>query len=163
MRQAFGEMTGLRYAIAPTLIAQTFAELRKCGSGHRECQILWTSPWTEQERILRIVHPDHSSSGGGFQLNSQWLTRFAFELEGLQEGVRVQVHTHPGRAFHSSTDDRFPMVSTPGFLSLVIPNFAQGPVGFKDAYLTELQPDGCWMQVTEIEDRIRILPPEWGA
>jgi hypothetical protein len=58
------------------------------------------------------------------------------------------VHTHPEEAFHSPTDDRFAIVQSPGFLSLVIPNFAQGEVGFDDAYLTEIQHSGKWRQVS---------------
>jgi hypothetical protein len=55
--------------------------------------------------------------------------------------------THPGKAFHSRVDDEFPIIHKPGFLSLVIPNFGLGPVGFEDAYLAEIQPDGTWRQV----------------
>ena len=69
----------------------------------------------------------------------------------LQSGARVhfrvQVHTHPLEAFHSPTDDEFPIIHKPGFLSLVIPNFGLGPVGFEDAYLTEIQGDGGWREV----------------
>jgi hypothetical protein len=61
-------------------------------------------------------------------------------------GIRVQVHTHPYEAFHSPTDDAFPILHKAGFLSLVIPNFAQGPVGFRDAYLTQILPDGSWKE-----------------
>ena len=54
---------------------------------------------------------------------------------------------HPAEAFHSPTDDAFPMIHTVGFLSLVIPNFALGPIGFQDAFLTEIQADGHWREV----------------
>jgi len=45
------------------------------------------------------------------------------------------------------TDDAFPIIHTTGFLSVVIPNFALGPIGFEDAYLTEMQEDGRWHKV----------------
>jgi hypothetical protein len=67
----------------------------------------------------------------------------------------VQVHTHPFEAFHSETDDRYPLLFDPGFLSLVIPNFASGPVGFTDAYLTEVQQDGTWCEVS-IHERFAV-------
>lgn len=35
-----------------------------------------------------------------------------------------QVHTHMGAAFHSPTDDRYSL-DTPGYLSLVVPDFAR--------------------------------------
>jgi hypothetical protein len=70
-------------------------------------------------------------------------------------GIRVQVHTHPGPAFHSAVDDTYPIIHTPGFLSLVIPNFALGTVGFDGAFLTEIQPDGRWRQV-DISKRLLV-------
>src|SRR5207244_7264289 len=36
-----------------------------------------------------------------------------------------QVHTHPTTAYHSSTDDHFPLVTLVGALSVVLPNFAR--------------------------------------
>jgi len=68
----------------------------------------------------------------------------------------VQVHTHPGEAFHSRTDDRFPIIHTPGFLSLVIPDYGLGPVGFAGAYLAELGSDGRWREVAA-PARLRIV------
>ena len=149
-------MVAVQYTLDETILAQTFAELRRCGRQARECQVLWTSSWAARDRITRVVHPRHSSSHGGFQVESRWLTQFAFEIADLQEGVRIQVHTHPGTAFHSVTDDRFPAVSTPGFLSLVIPNFARGAISFDGAYLAELQADGQWMHIREITERISV-------
>jgi len=42
-----------------------------------------------------------------------------------------------------------------GFLSLVIPDFALGEIGFAGAYLTEIQPDGRWQQVP-VEARFSV-------
>lgn len=36
-----------------------------------------------------------------------------------------QVHTHPTDAYHSDTDDHYPLVTLRGALSLVIPDFAK--------------------------------------
>ena len=40
--------------------------------------------------------------------------------------------------------------------SLVIPNFGLGPVGFEETYLTEIQPDGRWMEVS-IDSRLVLI------
>jgi hypothetical protein len=80
-------------------------------------------------------------------LDDTWLNEFWLELGATGMGIRVQVHTHPGAAFHSRTDDEFPIIHTPGFLSLVIPNFGLGPIGFHEAYLAEIQPGGHWRKV----------------
>jgi hypothetical protein len=76
-------------------------------------------------------------------------------LERKGSGVRVQIHTHPGPAFHSKTDDDFPIIHTAGFLSLVIPNFAKGEVSLHKAYLTEIMPNGRWREVRP-EERLHI-------
>jgi hypothetical protein len=55
------------------------------------------------------------------------------------------------QAFHSASDDAYPIIHRTGFLSLVIPNFAMGPVGFDDAYLTEIQADGSWQEIPVAE------------
>jgi hypothetical protein len=135
----------------------TFDRLRKCGRGQRECQVLWTSPWNAPIEITGVVHPKHRAHAGGFDLDSRWLNIYWMRLADQQEGIRVQVHTHPGDAFHSSTDDRFPIIHNPGFLSLVIPRFAAGNVGFDDAFLAELGADGRFREVT-IRSRLEVIP-----
>lgn len=137
-------------------LRETFAELRRCGDGKRECQVIWTGPWATPREVTSVVHPRHRALGDGFVLDSGWLTKFWAELARTSFGVRVQVHTHPGRAFHSPTDDAWPLIHTAGFLSLVIPNFARGSADFSGVYLAELQEDGVWREVRP-ESRLEVM------
>lgn len=41
------------------------------------------------------------------------------------EVLGAQVHAHPDDAYHSDTDDTFPIVTSLGGLSLVVPNFCR--------------------------------------
>ncbi len=143
------------YIVPRRMIEETFAVFRSCGANMRECQLYWLSPWAEPLRLTEVVHPKHRSSAYALSIESDWINRFWLDLSNRGMGVRIQVHTHPFDAFHSETDDAFPLLPDVGFLSLVIPNFAMGPVGFEDAYLTEIQPDGRWQQV-DIGSRIRV-------
>jgi proteasome lid subunit RPN8/RPN11 len=136
----------MRYQLPQALLHESFGQLRACGAGCRECQILWVSPWADPQRLTAVAHPRHSASAVGFAVEEDWLNRFWLELADKGLGVRCQVHTHPGGAYHSATDDAYPLIRSTGFLSLVIPRFAQGPVGFADAYLTQVQPDGGWQE-----------------
>ena|SRR2546425_828029 len=124
-----------RYQVPAAVLRETFEELRRCGQGRRECQVLWVSPWERAAIITRVVHPRHHARGDGFELDSAWLTAFWQELTETCSGIRVQIHTHPGRAFHSTTDDAWPIIHSPGFLSLVIPTFATGREDLSGAYL----------------------------
>jgi hypothetical protein len=136
-----------RYRLPRALVASTFDKVRECGAGHRECQVLWIGPWDEPMTIGEAVHPQHRSHSSGFDVEGDWLNAFWLEPAAKKAGVRAQVHTHPGRAFHSATDDKFPIIHVPGFLSLVIPDFGIGPVTFDGVYLAELTEVGDWKNV----------------
>lgn len=143
--------------IPARIFSETFRVLRECGSGRRECQVLWIGPWATPTVVTEIVHSGHDTNLGGVLVHDSWLTTFWRRLDAEQLGVRVQVHTHPGKAYHSLTDDTWPTVSTPGFLSLVIPDFASGEPSFDRAYLTELQLDGTWREVRAIPSRLLVV------
>lgn len=143
------------YRLPRRMIEETFSIFRSCGDNQRECQLYWASPWSDPLNLTEVVHPTHKSGRYGLSIDDAWITRFWNHLSEQGSGVRIQVHTHPEEAFHSATDDTFPLLFDPGFLSLVIPDFAMGPVGFRNAYLTEIQPDGGWQQV-DIASRIIV-------
>lgn len=146
----------MRYKIPSALLGKTFDLFRRCGGGRRECQVLWTSAWTNPSTISEVVHPQHRAHAGGFQLCSDWINRFCLELARAGRGIRVQVHTHPHEAFHSATDDDYPIIHSIGFLSLVIPDLGLGPVGFDRAHLAEIDPAGVWREVVPCS-RLEII------
>jgi hypothetical protein len=143
--------------ISRACVDETFRILRGCGEGRRECQALWLSAWRDPDVVARVVHPRQAATVGGFQLEDSFINQLWLELAERGFGVRVQVHTHPGAAFHSRTDDQWPIVHTPGFLSLVIPKFGLGPVGFDKAFLARLEPDGRWSELDQAEF-IEVIP-----
>jgi hypothetical protein len=143
------------YRLPRRMIAETFSTLRSCGANRRECQLYWISPWASPLQLTEVVHPKHVSGPYGLAIDSAWISSFWSDLAYRDLGVRVKVHTHPFEAFHSPTDDAYPLLFDPGFFSLVIPNFAYGPVGFQNAYLTEIQSDGSWREV-EIAEKLHV-------
>jgi hypothetical protein len=144
------------YKLPREILGSTFEKFRECGAGLHECQVLWIGPWKDPLAISEAVHPRHRSHSAGFDVEGAWLNTFWIELAAKKAGVRVQVHTHPGRAFHSATDDRFPIIHLPGFLSLVLPNFGIGPVSFDGSYLAELTDTGDWKNVP-VTSRFEIV------
>ena len=99
-------------------------------------------PWRDPACITEVVHPEHGASSVGFSLGNGWINEFWNRLATEKLGIRVQIHTHPGAAYHSSIDDAYPIIHSPGFLSLVIPNFGLGPIGFEAAFLAEINGKG---------------------
>lgn len=79
----------------------------------------------------------------------------AFYLRG--EIAAGQVHTHPTDAYHSSTDDHFPLVTLRGALSLVIPDFARaGMDGLKQWAWYRLRDQGVWETLEDSGTRVVI-------
>jgi hypothetical protein len=126
------------------ILDSTFQQLRDCGAGHAECVVYWCASLDEPSTLARVVHPVHHASRAGYEVDSAWVTQFFLELRRTGEAVRVQVHTHPREAGHSGIDDHFSLVPASGFLSLVIPDFAVGPVMLAGTALVQMQADGNW-------------------
>lgn len=143
------------FSLSRRLLDETFAVLRQCGEGRRECQVFWTSSFSSPGTLSQVVHPRHSSSANHVKVEDSWITEFWKRLAAEQMSVRVQVHTHRTSAFHSPTDDKWPLVHVPGFLSLVLPRFAFGPAGFEGAFLAEIGSDGKWHRVA-VGERIDL-------
>jgi hypothetical protein len=76
------------------------------------------------------------------------MTALMAHLRARKLGLAAQVHSHPGRAFHSEADDAWASVRHEGALSVVVPNFAAGVnVGnFLQSVATfRLSPDDRWL------------------
>src|SRR5688572_12704446 len=98
------------YRLPRRMIDETFATFRSCGAGQRECQLYWLSRWAEPSNLVEVTHPKHGSSAYALSIESDWISSFWLDLAAREMGVRVQVHTHPREAFHSQTDDAFPLI-----------------------------------------------------
>jgi len=139
--------------LSAEIVSKTFLALRTCGRGECECAVYWTGPATS-EFVDGIVHPLHSRSLFGYEINNQWLTRLWKDLATTQRSIKAQIHSHPSEAFHSRTDDQWPIVSQAGFLSIVIPEFAMGEPTLMDAWIGQMQSDGSWLQLHSYQDAV---------
>ena len=85
----------MRYQLPRAMLEDTFGHLRACGSGCRECQALWVSPWADPQRLTAVVHPRHTASAVGFRVEDDWLNAFWMQL--ADEGAGVRFQSYPSR------------------------------------------------------------------
>jgi hypothetical protein len=138
------------------VLEQAFGHLRQCGAGERECVVYVTGPIDCPDLIDGAIHPVHSASAVSYEVGAGAIAQLWTELLATRRSVRAQIHTHPGVAYHSTRDDSFALIGTPGYLSLVLPDFALGPVGLDGAFLAELDDAGGWSSVPVIE-RLEVV------
>ena len=151
------------FIIPKEICNQTDLALRQTGLGGNEHFVLW-SGLIDKDRFLAKTF--HSPKQTAYQLPSGLCVRVeADELHQLNrwlyendERLAVQVHSHPTEAFHSDTDDAFPIVTTLGGLSLVVPNFCRNGVRGPDTALYRLAQVG-WEEISPV-DAERILRME---
>lgn len=129
-----------------SVLHETIRQLAQCGAGEAECMLFWFGPADDSETVVGTVHPAHRRSPYGCEVESNWLNSLWFELAEKRLSLRAQIHTHPGLAFHSAIDDEFPIVSQPGFVSVVVPDFGSGPIDLNTYWVGILQNDGSWLK-----------------
>lgn len=83
-------------------------------------------------------------------VDGEALFRVNKELYERGEILGGQVHTHPTSAYHSDTDDHYPLVTLMGALSVVIPNFARHAPEDRDTWASyRLRGYGKWSPLDE--------------
>jgi len=144
---------GERLRVEKDIVPTTFRALQECGRGECECAVYWTGP-AEGDLVNSFEHPLHKRSPYGYEVDDSWLTEFWKRLAASRRSIKVQVHTHPGEAFHSETDNEWPIVSQVGFVSIVIPDFASGEPSLDSAWVGCLQADGKWRRLASATEAL---------
>jgi hypothetical protein len=141
--------------VSEGILVETAGTLRCCGLGECECVAYWTGP-NSDDTVDGVEHPIHSRSPFGYEIDSNWLTDLWKSLARSKRSVKAQIHTHPSRAFHSPTDDHWPIVSQAGFLSIVVPNFANSEPLLDGAWIGRLQADGEWQRLASATEALIV-------
>lgn len=118
--------------------------------------MLWTGPAAGPSSVDAFHHPPHSATPGHYELDPAWVHVFWVELGQSRRSIRAQVHTHLGPAFHSLTDDSYPIVHMPGFLSLVVPFGAMVEPDEAMLWLAEIDERGRWRRIP-VRERLDLV------
>ena len=143
----------IREFLVPSDICdETDRALRNAGLGRNEHFVLWSGVIDEDRFLARTFHSPRQTAyrletGLCVRVEADELNRLNRWLYEHGERLAVQIHSHPTEAFHSDTDDAYPMVTTLGGLSLVVPEFCRNGVRGPDTALFRLAPDG-WRGVS---------------
>jgi len=138
----------LQHFIVPSNICdETDTQLREAGRSGHERFVLWSGAITGNVLLIRTMHVPKQTAyrltdGLCVRVEGSELHRLNVWLFEHQERLAIQVHSHPTTAYHSDTDDAFPIVTTRGGLSLVVPDFGRLGVRGPHTALYRLGPNG---------------------
>lgn len=120
------------FVVPLELVDQTLGPLQKAGRKGYEAFVLWGGRLDGPNRFefTSAYVPEQTMSRGEDRLlvvvegEALFRVNRAFYAEGLT--LAGQVHSHPTDAYHSSTDDAYPLMTLTGGLSGVVPDFGEG-------------------------------------
>jgi hypothetical protein len=125
-------LLGVRTFVIPSaVIAETISFLRRVGTRGNEAFALWSGVRTSPRsfRFASVLIPEQramvTKHGLLVTVEGEALFQVNKAVHERNEVLAAQVHTHPTAAYHSSTDDTFPLVTLVGSLSIVLPDFAR--------------------------------------
>lgn len=113
----------MRIKVGRAVVTSTIERLQAGGRVGHERAVLWLGSGTD--RIDELYEPRQRTRADQFYFDRQSMQMLLARLREKRLRVLAQVHSHPGRAFHSEADDEWAIVRHAGALSLVLPRFAQ--------------------------------------
>ncbi len=118
------------FQIPARLIEATEKPLKEAGRAGYERFVLWSGTRSAEIFQVQTVHvPSQTAykleSGLCVRVGGDELHRLNRWLYENHETLGVQVHSHPTAAYHSDTDNAYPIVTQIGALSIVVPDFCR--------------------------------------
>jgi hypothetical protein len=151
-----------RFRIEARAIRETEEAIRAAGQDGYELFVVWSGTRDVDTFTVDKVHvPEQTSyklgTGLCVRIDGSELHRLNVWLHEAQQVIGVQVHSHPEDAYHSYTDDTYPIATLEGSLSIVLPFF--GRDGWRSSDIAVYRLDrGRWLKLTgSLGDLIEVV------
>ena len=151
-----------KYYIPLPVLEATNRAMRRFGVENRECYVWWGGYFNSHKegQVLTALCPEISSDYGHIRLGSAELGALHSRLRSLDQVLLAELHTHPpGAGGQNEVDAAYPAVTYPGFISIVVPDFASPRFyDLRNAYVYEYIGTNQWhqLEIAEIENRFVI-------
>jgi proteasome lid subunit RPN8/RPN11 len=130
----------LRLSIAAPLWEELLEKLRERGGGMRESGAFLLGEGAGLQRVVKrfVLYDDldpECLDEGYVRFDGRHYGRLWEICAAQSQSVVGDVHTHPFGPAQSHSDMTHPMVSIPGHIALIVPNYARAPVKATDVGL----------------------------
>jgi hypothetical protein len=152
------------FRIPRLALTDTLAVLRDAGREGHEAFVVWGGTISDDQTAVTfgtVMAPPQTAhkTRDGLLVTVDGNALFAINRAMYSRGeiLAGQVHSHPTDAYHSGTDDHYPLVTLAGALSVVVPDFAaHAPDDIGSWAWYRLVAAGEWARLTRA-DRVEIV------
>ena len=151
-----------RFRVQASAIRETEEAIRSAGQDGYELFVVWSGTRDGDTFTVAEVHVPRQVSykldaGLCVRIGGSELHRLNMWLYEAQQAIGVQVHSHPTDAYHSDTDDAYPIATLDGSLSIVLPFFGRDGFGSSDIAAYRLGRGG-WLELTgSLSDLMEVV------
>jgi hypothetical protein len=137
--------------VGSAVVDETETALREAGGDGYELFVLWTGHLDQDSFEVEHAYVPRQRSykmrdGLCVRVEADELHELNVWLYEQRQQLGIQIHTHPRRAYHSDTDDEFPIVTTLGGISVVVPRFCRSGLSDPGTMVYRLTPRG-WLEL----------------
>lgn len=151
--------------VPSTCIDHVYKHLRDAGDQGVECVALWAgningNSFEVKTNMIPAQTAYKIEQGLLYSVDGEELHRINVWLYENKMTLIAQIHSHPKEAYHSETDDRYPIMAVVGGFSIVIPDFGFREFSLKDWAVYRLIQNKGWNKLKEKEvlSLIQIIP-----
>ena len=151
-----------KFRVQSDSVRQTLDAIRSAGREGYERFVIWSGTSNGDVFDVAQVHVPKQTAyrletGLCVRVDGSELHRLNTWLYEAKQVVGVQVHSHPTEAYHSETDDAYPVATLEGSLSIVLPFFARH--GWDtDGNAAYRLIEGRWLKVTgPLSDLVEVV------
>ena len=151
-----------KFRIQTSAIRETVEAIQSAGQDGYELFVVWSGTRDDEIFTIAKAHiPDQTSykhdAGLYVRVDGSELHRLNMWLYEAQQVIGVQIHGHPANAYHSKTDDTYPIATLDGSLSIVLPFFGRDGWESSDIAAYRLRKDGWVKLAGPLSDLIEVI------
>lgn len=159
------ELADVKQVVVPSdVMSGGYQFMRAAGKAGLEGMVLWLGTsvdetFTVKELFIPEQRGLRTADGVCAIVGERELRRLNVYLYQNSLELVAQIHTHPGHAYHSTTDDQYAIATTIGSYSIVVPNFAKVDYPLAQCAVYRLSATGDWTEVDEsaAPNRITVI------
>lgn len=145
-----------RIVVPRHVIDAVHGHLRSTGAAHYEGVGFWAgkrqgSDFYVEAALVPAQTTGQMENGLAVVVSGDALFQMNVWLHKNRMTLVAQIHSHPGDAYHSDTDDDYAIMTRLGGLSIVVPNFARQDFSLETAVVHRLEPGGSWKVLSAAE------------